>query len=521
MAERNIPGNGVPGSASPKRSVSRTPAPRNTAPANTPPGNSAPRNTSPGSSVPRNAPPRKPRKNRRKAFRRGLLIYSVVFLMVGFAALFVFSRYLAAYEQGRGTHAVQAWMEGKSEEDYRALLLSEPVLTLSEFEKNEDIINAYFDASCAGKNISCRETAGVSTAEKPVYSIRAGSADILRVSLRPGKSVGFGFHSWEVESVAPYISPYALRSVTVAVETLADAPLYLNDVAIDGKYLVDDALPLPSLSTLESRYTDKPAMVRYEIPGLYGALTVTDAEGNEISATEENGMPVYRPSGSGGYHFSVTVPAGSTVKVCGTPLTEAELSGEGINPLQGLERFLGEGCSAAQLTYSVSGLYRRPEIEVIPPAHMTLELEQPDENTWIYTPAADEELKETHLARVKAFFADNMGYAAGDNSYLQPVLEKTLYGTELYNYFSNSTAAMIWASDTKISYDYINYEDFVSRGEDCFTCSVSYKATLTSRSWYSTNTSQLEDSYILAFVRHQGVWYAASMSLVDEGAKST
>ena len=466
-------------------------------------------------SHPVNPAPRRRRINRAKRFRKRLLIYSAVFLFIGFVGLFVFSRYLSAYEQGRGEHAVSAWMEGKSEEDYRALMLSGPILTLSEFETNDAIINAYFDASCAGKSFSYREAAGVSTAERPVFTIKAGAADVGRLTLRRGKSVGFGFHSWVVDSAEPYISPYALSSVKIALEVMAGEPYYLNGVAIGEQYITDGDISVSALSPLESRYADKPHLVRYEIPGLYGKLTVTDARGNEIPATEENGMPVYRPGGKGGYGFVITVPAGSTVTVCGTALTDAELTEKGMNPLEGLERFLGEGCSAAQLTYAAFGLFRQPDIQVVPPAGMTVIRSDGENGSIVYTPAPDEALKAQHLDMVKSFFDDNMNYSAGNNAYLQNLLLKTLYGTELYNYFSNSTAAMIWASDTKISYDYLNFDNFVSRGENCFTCTVSYKASLSSQQWYTTTESQLEDSYILTFVRYMDVWYAAAMSLIE------
>lgn len=464
----------------------------------------------------RDNPPVRRRKSRRRAFRRGLLIYSLAFLLLGGAALFGFCRYLSAYEQGRGAHAVSAWMEGKSEEDYRSLLLSKSFLTLTEFENETDILNAYFDASCAGKSFSFREAAGVSTAEKPVFTIKAGAADVARITLRQGESVGFGFHQWEVASVEPYISPYTLTSAAVALETLSGSPLYLNGVEVSERYLTADDLPVSDLSTLEQRYAQQPHLQRYEISGLYGALTVTDGQGAEITAVEEDGMPVYRPGSGEGYSFSVTVPAGSTVTVCGVPLTDAELTARSVDPLEGLDRFLGDGCSAAQLTYSVSGLYRQPEIEVMLPEGLKAEKTVGENGEIVYTPVGDKALEEEQLPLVKAFFEANMNYAAGNRSYLQSALEKTLYGTDLYNYFSNSTAAMIWASDTTIDYEYLNYENFIPRGEDCFTCNVSYKAKLSAQSWYTTNESELEDSYLLAFVRHQGVWYAASMSLLED-----
>ena len=127
----------------------------------------------------------------------------------------------------------------------------------------------------------------------------------------------------------------------------------------------------------------------------------------------------------------------------------------------------------------------------------------------------DEALQREQQPLVEKFFAANMGYGAGNNGELATLLQLTLYGSELYNYFANSTAAMIWASDTTITDDYLNYSDFIPCGEDAFTCRVSYKAHLKSQSWYETTDSVLEDAYDLAFVRHNNQWYAAAMAIVE------
>ena len=451
----------------------------------------------------------------KKRFRRFFWIYTLIVLLIGGAGLAVLYRYLDAYEQGQGKYVMDEFLSAHTEEDYLQLLLSSPTLELGEFEQSEDIMRAYFETSCRGENISYRETAGVSTAEKPVYTVKAGSHDLCRVALTPAEDLPFGFHRWRMESCVPYISPYALQSVSISVEAPDDETVFINGKAVDSSYITNNDIPCTKLTPLESRYASAPHRVLYEVPGLYGDFTVTDSSGSEVFPAEENGKLLYRLGGVGGYSFTVTAPANASVFVCDTLLGEGEITSRGDDLLKGLELYTHDQ-SAADVTYTVSGLYRKPVIRVEAPAGCAIEQNEGEDGTIICRYLPDENLKAEHLALVEQFFKANMDYGAGNNGALTTALQLSLYNSDLYNYFANSTAAMIWASDTTINYEYLTYDNFIPWGEDCFTCRVSYKAALHSQAWYEATDSVLEDSYDLAFVRHNDVWYAAAMAIVDD-----
>ena len=65
-------------------------------------------------STPGRQAPRRPKSGR--GWRRFVLIYTLVFLLLGAAGLFVFYQYLDAYEQSRPSHVMDALMA-----EYRAL----------------------------------------------------------------------------------------------------------------------------------------------------------------------------------------------------------------------------------------------------------------------------------------------------------------------------------------------------------------------------------------------------------------
>ena len=73
---------------------------------------------------------------------------------------------------------------------------------------------------------------------------------------------------------------------------------------------------------------------------------------------------------------------------------------------------------------------------------------------------------------------------------------------------------MYWASATKITYEELTFTDFSAVNEDCFTCTIRYKADMAAKAWYESYTYGLQNAYQMLFVWVDGVWYAAAMSAV-------
>ena len=450
----------------------------------------------------------------KRRFRRFFWVYTAVILLLGGVGLGVLYRYLDAYEQSQGKYVMEEFLASHSDDDYLEILLSAPTLELGEFESSEEVMTRYFESSCRGQRYSYREAAGVSSAEKPVYTVKAGKYDVCRVTLTPAEDLPFGFHRYRLESCVPYVSPYALTATSIAIEAPEDEPVFLNGREVSAAYITDDNIPCTELTALERRYASAPHRVLYEVSGLYGDITVTDGSGSEVYPSDGEEQLFYRLGGEGGYSFTVTAPANASVYVCDTLLGGEEITARGDDLFAGLEQYTG-GVSSAAVTYSLTGLYRKPVIRVEAPEGCRLEQSEGEDGAVLCRYLPDEALQREQQPLVEKFFAANMGYGAGNNGELPTLLQLTLYGSELYNYFANSTAAMIWASDTTITYDYLNYSDFIPCGEDAFTCRVSYKAHLKSQSWYETTDSVLEDAYDLAFVRHNNQWYAAAMAIVE------
>ena len=409
-------------------------------------------------------------------------------------------------------------MASQTEDDWLADMLAAPALNITEFEDSTAILTAYFDASCRGQTFTYREAAGVSTADVPVFTVKAGPADVCRVTLAAAGDAGFGFHYWTVGRCEAYVSASSLATASVRIEAPADETVYLNGVAVGGSYITDANLPCADLTALESRYSDVPHRVRYEINGLYGDITVTDAQGAEVrpqAKEADDGAVLYEIGETGPYSFTVTAPSDAVVSVCGTALTDAELSSRGAGILAGLEKYTGGG-DGAMAVYSASGLYREPVVTASDPSGRVLE-ENTDENGAItFSYAGDEQLAAEYRPTAEKFFSAYMDYGAGNGGVYDRLLSCILPGTDLYTYVADSTAAMYWASATQITYDSLDYARFVAWGEDCFTCRVSYQASLSAQAWYETNNYDLANTYDLAFVRQDGQWYAAAMSIVTE-----
>jgi len=465
------------------------------------------------------APPRKKKKaapppSRKKGrFGRFVLIYTLVFLVIGAVGLGVLYKWLDAYEQSRPQHVMDAFMQGKTEEDWLNAMLSTNTLAVTEFENGEEIVRAYFDASCRGGSFSYREAAGVSEKDAPVFTIKSGAADVCRVTLRPTESAGFGFNHWTVDKCEAYISPYSLKSATVEIEAPSDETVSLNGVPLSSAYLVEEHIPYENLGALESRYAEQPYRVRYEVNGLYGDITVTDGEGSVVSPESSEGNIVYQLGREGGYSFTVTAPEGVTVSVCGAALGESEEVRRDNGILTGLEAWVTAESGA--VTYSAEGLYRRPEITATPPEGLSLRQSDADDGSVIFTYAGDENAKAEYESVVKGYFETFMTYTSGRDAAFGPLLAATLPNTELYTYIQDSTAAMYWASNTTVDYEYLNFEDFISWTPDCFSCRVSYKAHLTAESWYEVRESDMENVYDMVFIRQGELWYAAVMNFAE------
>ncbi len=443
-------------------------------------------------------------------------IYSGIILAIGAVGCYILYQYMDAYESSRPENVMDEFLASTTEADWINYMKNTGSLEFSAFDDRSDIIDNYFDVSCKGKKVSYSEAVSVSTVDAPVYNVKAGSASMVRAFLEKDKDLPFGFSSWKVEHVEAYIPTQNMASLTIRIEAPHSYPLAINGVSLDEKYIIDANVAHENVSTLEQRYSSIPTRALYEVSGLYGTVVVTDSEGNEIHPVAEadsNGIVHYIvPSET--YAFKVTAPSDAMIFCNDIILTSSELTQSTAGVLKDWTKYTN-GSDDGRSTYSVNGLYVRPEIKATAPNGRLLEKSIAEDGTIVFDYIGSDALKDQVVDIVDHFFSLYINYGAGNEYAYTSLLECIKEGTDLYTYVEDSTAAMIWASDTSVDFDYLTYSRFIQWSDSCFTCRVSYKANMYASAWYESYSYDLENTYDLIFIKDNGEWMAASMDIVD------
>ena len=203
------------------------------------------------------------------------------------------------------------------------------------------------------------------------------------------------------------------------------------------------------------------------------------------------------------------------MNVSGALLGEDEVSSRESTMFRKLERYLPEG-GYDTLLYECGGLYTRPEISAsYNGQELTPRIDEDGKYTFFYP--SDTDISIAMHEAVEGFFDAYMNYSSYkyNGAALKNLTDRILPDTELYNYFSNSYDAMIWASATEMDQKELRFDNFHRVGDNCFTCTILYKADFTATSWYESYSYAREDGYKMVFVRSDGQWLAATMSAFE------
>lgn len=446
-----------------------------------------------------------------------LLFWAMLLLMLGFLVCVVFYKYTAVYEETRAERTMDELMERMSEEDWRETLAA-TAGGVSEYEDARALFDGYFDSTIKGREISYRRDILHSDTEQTVFSLYAGSTRIGEVRLLPYETperFSFGRKEWTLDSITSKALTDSLQALTVQIDAPDGVTPYLNGIALGQEKIIDPAVELTELSELEQRFTAaRPRMVRYEVGPLYGQIAVSDPDGNEIAPVgdPEEGVLRYVIMPTTTYSFRVEAPEGVIVTACGAELGEEQISKKEQIIFRGLESYLPEG-GYDTLLYEVDGLYIEPEISA---SYNGIELTPVigSDGKLIFFYPSDDNISIAMREAAEGFFKDYMFYSS--NKYngvaLKNLRDRILKGTELDSYFANSYDAMIWGSATQMDEEDLRFDNFHRVGENCFTCTINYKADFTATQWHGQDSYAREDGYQMVFIRQDDVWLAATLS---------
>lgn len=215
-------------------------------------------------------------------FKKGLLIYGLVWLLIMLSIWFVAWNYAAAYEMAEPVGAMNAYMEKQLPG-----ILEEAVTAYSEenanaYQSAEDIY-AEFTANVLEGDWSYRKSKAYTSAA-PVYTLYCGGTEMGTVTLAAGeaKALDFGLAPWVVQKGAPELERLE-RTVTVI------APLDV-DVKLNGKTLskaAETASYFPMFSEYEPTIRKPIELQVYRVDGIVTSAVTVTAKGHAVLQTEE------------------------------------------------------------------------------------------------------------------------------------------------------------------------------------------------------------------------------------------
>ena len=460
------------------------------------------------------------KRSRRDGWGLFLLFWAMLLLMLGFLVCVVFYKYTAVYEETRAERTMDELMASMSEDDWRETL-AKTAGGVSEYENARELFDGYFDSTIKGKTISYRRDIVHSDDEQTIFSLYAGAARIGEVRLLPhetGDRFSFGRKEWTLDSITSKTLTDSLQALTVQIDAPDGVTPCLNGIPLGQEKIIDPAVELTELSELEQRFdAARPRMVRYEVGPLYGQITVSDSEGNEIAPVgePEDGMLRYVIMPTTTYSLRVEAPEGVKVMVCGAELGDEQVSKREQIIFRGLEEYLPDG-GYDTLLYEVDGLYIEPEISAVCNGVELTPVVGAD-GKYIFFYPSDDNISIAMREAVQNFFEAYLKYTNDkyNGARLKDLTDCILPDTELYSYASHSYDAMIWASATETEQKELSYDNFHRVGDNCFTCTIHYKADFTATQWHGKDSYERKDGYKMVFIRQDGVWLAATMSAFE------
>ena len=460
------------------------------------------------------------KRSRRDGWGLFLLFWTLLLLMLGFLACVAFYKYTAVYEQTRPERTMDELMERMSEDDWRETLAA-TAGSVSEYEDARALFDGYFDSTIRGKTLSYRRDVLHSDATQTVFTLYAGAARIGEVRLLPQETkerFSFGRKNWVLDSISSKALSDSLQALTVQIDAPDGVTPYLNGVALGMEQIVDPAVELTEVSELEQRFTTaRPRMVRYEVGPLYGQIAVNDPDGGEIAPVGDpvDGTLRYVILPTTTYSLRVEAPEGVIVSVCGAALGDDQVVKRDQTIFRKLEGYLSDG-GYDTLLYEVDGLFTEPEISASYNGVALTPLMSAD-GKYIYFYPSDDNISIAMREAVQNFFEAYLKYTNDkyNGARLKDLTDCILPDTELYSYASHSYDAMIWASATETEQKELSYDNFHRVGDNCFTCTIHYKADFTATQWHGKDSYEREDGYKMVFIRQDGVWLAATMSAFE------
>lgn len=453
-----------------------------------------------------------------RRWRRTLLIWAAALLLAGLIGCLILYRYLGVYEISRPEILMDQLMTEMDETAFLKAAAQNLDFSVTEFEDAQVLYRSYQDALPQAGTLSYTGNKSLTDQDRAVFTVRSGPSTVCQVELVPGENrYAFGRHDWKLGRVSSGDVTEWLDSATVKVQAVSTEEICLNSVPVSNEYLTEDSIKISDLGELEKRFETQPHFVEYTISPLYGEIVLTDGSGEELFPTEDSTSRtlVYDARTTGNGKLNITAPEDVTVTVGGVQLGKKDRSASSSADFTQIGAYAGDGAYAT-VSYEFDGLYSAPEVSAVDPAGAALVPIVADGGRYAFFYANEPEAQAELEDVARTYFDTYMRYTLSpfDMTYFYTLLQKTLWGTPLYDYIAQSQAAMLWAPNTSPEYRYLHFDNFHVVSDLCFVCTVEYDIDLTATTWKDEYSYNLQNAYELVFVREGNFWFASSMTAI-------
>ena len=225
------------------------------------------------------------------AFRIGMALYIIIFMLITMFLMHRLNVYLREYEASRPQYTIDGYVAGLNKGFYSDMVRQHvDLIPVSKYETAETIAESLDIENLDADTYTWAKNPSAYTDEKPVYYIRSGESAIATVELKQvGGTETFDFPVWQACPAQSLIEVASEPQYSLEVTVPDGASVMVNGIAIPYEEM-DRSASVLELDNAALMYAQQPESLHVKIDGLYAAPKVQayDSLGNLLTASKES-----------------------------------------------------------------------------------------------------------------------------------------------------------------------------------------------------------------------------------------
>ncbi len=294
------------------------------------------------------------------AYKKGLLIYILVLLLLFVGSQIVIWTFLSSYQNGLSEHYAKNYIADIDEKGWKSILNEE--LYGSEFQAIETDVDLAYAAYFKGKSLTCRRSPTESKGGVDVFKVKNDELMLCTLTVEKNGSGAYNMPRWSVLELS--LDKALLDTVNPEVTLYApcNSKVSINGVSVAGDRF--KACLSPFVTEFEKEENKAFSSFTYRAPfGEYKALAELNGTALKQHEVEENAIGFNADSST--TDVVITVPSGAEIYVNDIRVSTKYITGKSIsypflNPLE-------KECEGIPFSteYTIKSFYSLPEVKVL------------------------------------------------------------------------------------------------------------------------------------------------------------